>query len=167
MIKELAEALYVLYCSKKGKKIGMLAAGVVVEKDGKFLLVREKSFIPGIRGKWNLPMGRRDKDEYPWENAYREGREETGYNFEITHSLGSYPILIGPLEILCDVYSAEIIEGKLTVPEDLMDVRWFTLEEIQEMQKKGQIFASYVLEAIADYGEKEFVRKAKLLQGIS
>lgn len=60
----------------KGKFKVVKAAGGVVEKDGKFLLIYRKK-------KWDLPKGKLDKGESLEECAMREVEEETGVKVKI------------------------------------------------------------------------------------
>lgn len=53
-----------------------VVVGVVVEKDGKYLLVQEAK--ASCRGKWNLPAGHLDPGETIIDGAKREAKEETG-----------------------------------------------------------------------------------------
>ena len=58
-----------------------VAAGVLVERDGKVLLVRRIN-VP-MQGKWTLPAGFVDGQEDPRSTAVRECLEETGLEIEI------------------------------------------------------------------------------------
>ena len=58
-----------------------VAAGVLVESDGKVLLVRRAN-VP-MQGKWTLPAGFVDGKEDPRSTAVRECLEETGLEIEI------------------------------------------------------------------------------------
>lgn len=62
-----------------------VAAGVIVERDGKVLLVRRS--IEPRRGLWTFPGGFVDFGEEPAEAAVRECWEETGLEVEITELL--------------------------------------------------------------------------------
>ena len=64
-----------------------VVVAVIIEKDGKILLVQESQID---RGQWNHPAGWLDKGENPIEAAKREAEEETGLQVEITHLLGIY-----------------------------------------------------------------------------
>lgn len=61
---------------EKNKEIIDLAAGVVIIKDKKILLVQEN-------GKWGLPKGGHESGEAIYETAKREAKEETGLDIEI------------------------------------------------------------------------------------
>jgi 8-oxo-dGTP diphosphatase len=67
-----------------------VAAAVVVERDGRILLVR-RSYDPQ-EGKWSLPAGFVDGGEDPQAAAVRECLEETGLHVRI---LGLFNVLYG------------------------------------------------------------------------
>jgi 8-oxo-dGTP pyrophosphatase MutT (NUDIX family) len=118
--------------------------GAILEKDGKFLLVREHSQkkLPDA-GKWNQPAGWIDIGEHPFDAVKREVEEETGYRFEPTALLGVYSLVrediagqLGatphPIKI---VYLGEIKnhDAPAKITEEIEEVRWFAPEEIFAM----------------------------------
>ena len=110
-----------------------VVAGVVIEKDDKFLLVQEKK--PKFYGQWNLPAGRVEEGYSIEETAIKEAKEETGFDVEllekiaIFHDKLEYPVM--------HAFKTEIIGGELNFPkEELLDARWFSLEEIKTMKDK-------------------------------
>lgn len=58
-----------------------IVSGVVIEKDGKYLLVQERQ--PKARCMWNLPAGRVDEGDTLEQTAIREAKEETGYDVKL------------------------------------------------------------------------------------
>ena len=114
--------------------------GAIIERGGKFLLVRENNESHPDHGKWNQPAGWIDVGESPIEAVKREVREETGYNFLPTHVLGVYSLVRknhpGPentshaLKIIFD----GAISGKQNeLSVDISETRWFPPEEIYAM----------------------------------
>jgi ADP-ribose pyrophosphatase YjhB (NUDIX family) len=65
-----------------------LATGVVVEHDGRVLLVR-RNHAP-MYGRWSFPSGFVDSGEVVEDAAAREVLEETGVEVRIEHLLGVY-----------------------------------------------------------------------------
>lgn len=103
--------------------------GVLIEKDGKILLVQEKR--ADVYGLWNLPAGHRDEGESEQETAIREGYEETGFKLKISDKIGTFP-LKGNKQM--HVYKAEIISGQINFDkEELLDVRWFDKGEVRNL----------------------------------
>jgi 8-oxo-dGTP diphosphatase len=102
-----------------------VAAAVLVEVDGRVLLVRRAN--DPYRGLWTLPAGFVNKGEDPAKAAARECLEETGLSVKVTrvldviagreHKRGADFII---------VYLAEVISGELMPSDDADAVEWFT-----------------------------------------
>lgn len=121
-----------------------MVCGVVLQKDGRYLLVQERQ--PKAHGMWNLPAGRVDEGETLEQTAVREAKEETGYDVELgEHALVIHEAVERPVK---HAFTAKIIGGELDFPEyEIMDAKWFTYDEILAM--KGQLRnVEYVLGAI-------------------
>lgn len=114
--------------------------GGILEKNGKILLVREAKEGPD-KGKWNQPAGWIDIGEDPIEAVKREVEEETGLKFRPTHILGVYSLvrkdltpIHHPIKI---IFVGDISDEKTgELHDDVSEVKWFTLEEIEKMDLK-------------------------------
>jgi len=131
---------------KEFLKVGVIA-GCVINQDDKYLLVQEK--IPKVYGKWNLPAGHVDVGESIEQAAVREAFEETGYKVElkkeirVEHSSAQTPVL--------HAFTTKIVGGEQTVnPDEVLDVKWFSKEEILQLEKQGDLRDSWVVHAIED-----------------
>lgn len=135
--------------SQKKYEVG----GNLVEKDGKILMVQEKGLrLSHLLGKWNFPMGKREEGEDIKSCAKREGREETGHELNPLDLIGKYPLdLILGVAVVCFIFRSEIVGGKITIPKDIMDVRWLSYEEIEKLAGQNKLATSCVMEAIRDY----------------
>ncbi len=94
-----------------------VAAGVIVELDGKVLLVRRNN--EPFRGFWSFPAGFVDAFEDPLEAARRECLEETGLEVNVTGLLQ----VIGGREHpngadIVIVYRATVTGGQLRAGDD-------------------------------------------------
>lgn len=111
----------------------LVIASVVLEKDGKYLLVQEKK--AQAYGKWNLPGGRLDPGETLEQAAIREAKEETGLEVKIKN-----PVFVldnNDDSPLLNSFSAEITGGKLELPEDeILDAKWYTYDEIKALSSE-------------------------------
>jgi ADP-ribose pyrophosphatase YjhB (NUDIX family) len=104
-----------------------VAAAVLIEQDGRVLLVRRAN--EPFRGLWTLPAGFIDGGEDPAEAAARECLEETGLRVRVTrvldiisgreHSRGADFII---------VYQASVVAGELKPDDDADAVEWFARE---------------------------------------
>jgi 8-oxo-dGTP diphosphatase len=106
-----------------------VAAAVLIEQDGRVLLVRRAN--EPFRGLWTLPAGFINGGEDPAEAAARECLEETGLSVHITrvldviagreHERGADFII---------VYLAEVIGGELLPADDADAAEWFARAEL-------------------------------------
>lgn len=119
--------------------------GGLIERDGKFLLVREAYRKGPDFNKWNQPAGWIDVGEDPVEAAQREVSEETGYSFTPKYLLGIYSLVRKDIEkeMMATPHAIKLIfigdisespSGKLE--DDVSETRWFTPEEIYAMDGK-------------------------------
>ncbi len=128
-------------------------AGVVVKKDGKYLLVQEGGPLSrACRGLWNFPAGKVDPGETFEEAATREAKEESGFDVKIIRKIGIFQTT--PTEAVKHAFLAEIVGGEIEYPkEEILDARWFTLDEIYGI--KDKLREGWVLNAI-EIVEKSF-----------
>lgn len=113
-----------------------VAAAVLIEQDGRVLLVRRAN--EPFRGLWTLPAGFVDGGEDPAEAAARECLEETGLYVHITrvldvisgreHERGADFII---------VYQAEVIRGELIPADDADAAEWFTRDQLPPLAFKA------------------------------
>jgi len=106
-----------------------VAAAVIVEREGKILLVR-RIYDPE-EGKWSLPAGFVDGGEDPQLAAVRECLEETGLTVRI---LGLFDVIYG-LEhargaSIVIVYRAAVEAGTLTPGDDAADAAFFDASDL-------------------------------------
>lgn len=112
-----------------------IIVGVVVEKDGKYLLVQEAK--ESCRGKWNLPAGILDPGETLIEAAKREAREETGCEIEPTAvcQIGNRVLEDGLFVSV--IFAARLLREEIAFDTDeILDVKWFSYDEIVAMKSK-------------------------------
>ncbi len=109
-----------------------VAAAVLVEQDGRVLLVRRAN--EPFRGLWTLPAGFVDADEDPASAAARECLEETGLTVRVTrvedvvagreHPRGADFII---------VYRAEVESGEIKAGDDADEVAWFERSHLPQL----------------------------------
>jgi ADP-ribose pyrophosphatase YjhB (NUDIX family) len=107
-----------------------VAAGVVVEKDGRVLLIRrgENTLRQGL---WSIPAGFVEYDEDPAATAVRECREETGLEVELTDLLDVIPGegLRGEASFLI-VYQGQVTGGDLVAGDDADRAGFFPPDDL-------------------------------------
>jgi len=113
------------------------AIGIVIWREGKVLLIR-RGKAPRA-GEWGLPGGMQDLGETIIEAVVREAREETGLDVTplgiITALDGITRDVKGKVEFhytLIEV-AAESHEGKAQALDDAHEVRWASLDEVEEL----------------------------------
>jgi 8-oxo-dGTP diphosphatase len=101
-----------------------VAAAVLVEREGKILLVR-RVYDPE-QGRWSLPAGFVDGGEDPQRAAVRECVEETGLSVRI---LGLFDVVYGQEHprgaSIVIVYRAAVEAGRLTPGDDAAEAAFF------------------------------------------
>lgn len=121
--------------------------GVVIEGDGKILLVQEAK--PIAKGLWNIPAGHLEPHEDIFEAAKREASEETGVKIELDNFLGAYYNVRENVTIIRIVFIGHIISGKPRPKEgEILAVKWFTPDEILAMPSEK---LRGIREVIEDY----------------
>ena len=81
--------------------------------------------------------------------------EETGYEVKlgvklrVEHNTPSHAL---------HSFRANIVGGELSFPRDeLLDARWFTIEEIEELNRAGKIRVEWVIRSIQDARQASFL----------
>ncbi|RPI89857.1 MAG: NUDIX hydrolase [Chloroflexi bacterium] len=106
-----------------------VAAAVLIEQDGRVLLVRRVN--EPFRGLWTLPAGFINGGEDPAEAAARECLEETGLSVRVTRVLDIISGKEHPRGAdFIIVYHASVIDGKLKPDDDADAVEWFARESL-------------------------------------
>ncbi len=123
----------------------------VVEKDGKFLLVKEAK--EAAKDLYSLPSGKLELDETIIDGAIREAKEETGLDVNPVNIIGIYqkPKSEKGNNYTTIIFESKIIGGKITTSKEHPEVKFFSYEEIVELERKGLLRSSNVLDSIKRY----------------
>ncbi|BDH62727.1 NUDIX hydrolase [Lysinibacillus sp. PLM2] len=115
-------------------KVWLGVAGVVINSEGKWLVVKKK--YSGLKGVWSLPAGFVNDGETADEAVVREVKEETGIDCEVSGLVGfrsgvireeiSDNMAIFYCRPSNDTQSISIQERELS------EVKWLTVEELVE-----------------------------------
>ena len=131
----------------------IIVGGVnIIEKEDKLLLIQEKS--EKVKGKWNLPGGALNIDEDIIECAKREGEEETGFKIELSYLVGVYNQLVHSKRgnLVLFIFKSDTSGGKLTHnKEEVLDIKWFSFEEIEDLNEKKLLAFPCIIKSIRDY----------------
>lgn len=123
----------------------VVAACVIKNDEGKYLLVKEAQ--PKVYGLWNLPAGHVDKGESIESAAVREAREESGLEVELIEKIGIWHDKVQ--EPIRHAFTAKILGGKVKPqPDEVLDVKWFSYDEIVKMKSDGKLRVEWIFDAI-------------------
>lgn len=125
-----------------------LIAGSIILKDNMILMVKETK--KDCYSKWSFPAGHVEKGETIFEGAKRETLEETGCKVEFQKA---FPVIVHNSEkrgIIMIYFLSDLLEEKLEYfTDEILETKWFTINEIKEMNKDD--FRSYsVVESIIE-----------------
>ena len=118
------------------------AVCIIVEKDNKFLLVKQLRY--GImKNLLEVPAGLVDKNESIFDAANRELREETGFKANnLKHFYSLYPVPAYCDELVHFFYVNDLTYDPLPMDEDEnIELVWYTMDEIKkELNNVNSIF---------------------------
>lgn len=135
--------------------MSIIVTGSLLEKDGKFLLIRENRGKD--KGKWWIPAGTVDEGEYVEETAVRETYEESGYNVKLSNIICLYNKVLNGNPIIGIIFKSQIIDGDLKFDkEEISEARWFTPDEILGMEDSLRSKEA-LLKSIENYKNNRFI----------
>ncbi len=127
----------------------------IIEKDGKFLLVKE--LASSGKEVFNQPAGHIEADESVFDAAIRETLEESGYTVSLDNFVGFY-IYKAPSNNVtyhryCFSASIESYDPTAELDKGIIEACWLTLEEIRSQPEKMR--SPLILKCIEDYIERQ------------
>ena len=129
--------------------------GILVKVDDKFIIEKQFRYALG-KEIYELPAGKLEADEEPLEAAKRECLEETGYKpLEMIHLGDMSPTCGYSTEIIHFYYCPKSIKAERHLDSDeVIDLMYLSLEEIEQMIKNDQIIDSKILAVLTLYKNK-------------
>jgi 8-oxo-dGTP diphosphatase len=115
----------------------LVGVGAIVVDAGRVALVK-RGHAP-LLGEWSIPGGMLELGETMRQGAEREALEETGLVVRATELLGVFDRVVLDDEKRCQYhyvlidFLCERISGDLHAAGDAADLRWFTLEEADQL----------------------------------
>jgi len=116
-------------------------AGIVAVREGRVLLTRQYRFL--VDGfSWEIPGGRVDEGETPEVAAARECLEETGLECSGLRKLVEYYPGLDNFDNRTTLFLSESVREAAEfrpVESEVVEIRWFALEETMRMVLAGEI----------------------------
>lgn len=128
------------------RQIDHAVVGVIVEQDGKILVVQESK--PGRERLYSVPGGHVEHHETLLQAAVREVKEESGYDVELIGLIGVFQTVLSHINVSGPVFAAKVIGGSATPSKEHPEVRWVNVEELRSLEQAGWMFTRYQLRAI-------------------
>lgn len=127
-----------------------IGCGIVLDQGGRYILVQETRHEKA--GLYNLPAGTLEVDEDLLQCVTRETREETGADITVEHFVGIYQVVItNGHNVVFAVFAGRVAQVTRFISEEHDVIKAFTYEEIEELNRAGQLRSPTVLQAITDY----------------
>ena len=128
---------------------------ILVKVDDKFIIEKQFRYALG-KEIYELPAGKLEADEEPLEAAKRECLEETGYKpLEMIHLGDMSPTCGYSTEIIHFYYCPKSVKAERHLDSDeVIDLMYLSLEEIEQMIKEDQIIDSKILAVLSLYKSK-------------
>ena len=129
--------------------------GILIKVDDKFIIEKQFRYALG-KEIYELPAGKLEEGEEPLEAAKRECLEETGYQpLEMIHLGDMSPTCGYSTEIIHFYYCPKSVKQERHLDSDeVIDLMYLSLEEIEQMIKNDQIIDSKILAVLSLYKSK-------------
>lgn len=127
----------------------------IIEENNKFLLVKEAK--KQCYGKWGFPSGHVEEDEYIFDAATREVKEETNLEVELNGLIAIYNNMFEGFNSISFVFSSKLNNNnnnKLIARQgEILEIKWFSFDEIKDIRKELRD-TNYMIDSIEKYNNK-------------
>jgi len=123
-------------------------ARAVLRFENRFLLAIHSSFWAKKHQRWGLPGGGIERGEQPLQAVQRELQEELKLTLSDFTELGAY-FYKGRDHMVYGAESDRFIQDY--DEKELLDLRWFSLDELHRLDRKRQLHAGYELQAVRQF----------------
>jgi ADP-ribose pyrophosphatase YjhB (NUDIX family) len=130
-------------------KIVPVVAAIIEDEQKRILLVREAD--PKHFGRWNQPAGHVDPHESIADALLREVREETGYLHVRIDGLSRIYYFVDDEVIRMNFHASVLDDEKGPLADDVLEARWFTRKEVEDLIEQGLLRSRRTEMAIRDW----------------
>lgn len=129
-------------------KFEVIVRGVVKNGDRVLIGLKRRDDPHPLQGEWHFPGGRLEYEENPWRAVEREIEEETGYKvkaegiIDVIPKKLVWPNEIGEQQTLHIVFSCRLLGGEAKAGDDVEEVKWISVEEIDSYLRKEFLLES-------------------------
>lgn len=123
-------------------------ARAVLRFEDRYLLAIHSSFWARKEKRWGLPGGGIERGEAPLNAVIRELEEELELSLTHLKEIGAY-FYKGSDHIVFGAETDQMIQAY--DEKELLDLRWFTLPELQQLEGQRKLHAGYELQAVRQF----------------
>ena len=134
-----------------GKPFSLTMKAVIVDEQGRTLLIRRSKANKNFTGKWEWPGGKVDPGEDFAVAAIREAKEETGLDVELVAVAGVAQFEMPKAHVAMLCMEARIIGGAPTLSEEHDASQWVPLSELGKMD----LIEGSVRDCMLEYAAKK------------
>ena len=110
----------------------LVVALLLIERDGRLLLLKRSASKDHAPGEWEPGSGRVEAGESAVEAAYREAKEETGLDVEVLGPIDTFRFERGPTreEAIGIAFHCRATGGTLSLSPEHDEAKWVPIEEL-------------------------------------
>lgn len=113
---------------------GLAVRVLLVDENGKVLILKRSTDSKTNPGKWELPGGKVNQDESFDHALLREVYEETGLKIELGHVVGASEQNLHIIRAVHIIMSGKIVEGELTLSSEHEGYAWVLMETLGDYE---------------------------------
>lgn len=113
---------------------GLAVRVLLVDENGKILILKRSTDSKTNPGKWELPGGKVNQDESFDHALLREVYEETGLKIELDHVVGASEQNLHIIRAVHIIMSGKIVEGDLTLSSEHEGYAWVLMETLPDYE---------------------------------